>query len=55
MGLAENTLYIQKVYMNEDNLMMGVFTNVFVELSEQIRSGGTGKNKELCTHLDSRG
>ena len=39
MDLAENTLYIQKVYTNEDDLMMGVFTNVFVELSEQIRSG----------------
>lgn len=39
MGLAENTLYIQKMYTNEDDLMMGVFTNVFVELSEKIRSG----------------
>ena len=38
-GLAENTLYIQKMYTNEDDLMMGVFTNVFVELSEKIRSG----------------
>ena len=44
--------------MNEDNLMMGVFTNVFVELSEQIRSGKvpwTCKNKEQLTQLNPRG
>lgn len=39
MSLAENRLYVQRVYVNEDGLMKGLFPNVFAELREPNKEG----------------
>lgn len=39
MSLAENRLYVQRVYVNEDGLMKGLFPNVFAELREPNKKG----------------